>query len=80
MVKTETVPRLEVLTAKEAGPYIIVPMTQLDDLRRVLDAHQIRYEVDDTAYQIEDEPEVTFVSFLRGTQAEVIQALLDQEL
>jgi len=66
-----------VSTDQETGPTLIVPLSQLDDFRRLLDANHIAYEVDDDIYSFNDEPELVFVNIQEGTSAEPIQRLLD---
>lgn len=78
MISTENPPKLEVVSAKNAGPYVVVPVTQLADVCRLLDAHQVEYDVDDTTYQLENDPEVTFVNFARDADSAAIQVLFDQ--
>jgi len=56
---------------------ITVPVSQLEEVKRLLDAHHIQYEVDEDYYSFDDEPEVTFINLRRGTNAEQVQQILD---
>jgi hypothetical protein len=47
---------LQVSTDGPAGPYITVPVSQLDDLTRVLTSHGIGYEVDSLAISLNGAP------------------------
>ena len=58
-------------------PFLIVPYVQLDQIRKVLDEHRLRYEVSEETLSIDDGPEEIFVRFARGTDPEHVQRLLD---
>lgn len=67
MIDAMTRKPLQVLTDDIAGPYIVVPVSQLDELCELLDRHGIRYEVDENATALDGEPETTFgVRLSRG--------------
>lgn len=68
---------LYVSTDGTAGPYIMVPVTQLEELRSLLDRHQIRYEVDEDVISLNDEPEVAIVNLDRSQDAGRVQKILD---
>lgn len=70
--------RIIVNDAGIAGPYIIVPLDQLDDVCRLLKDHQISFEADEWAVSSDDEPLRTVVTLGRGTEARRIQQVLDQ--
>jgi hypothetical protein len=71
---------LLVLTAgKDALPYIHLAYAQLDELRRVLDAHGVRYRAQETVISFDGGPEMVLV-FLYPNQsmdAQAIQTHLD---
>jgi hypothetical protein len=68
---------LYVSTDGTAGPYIMVPVTQLDELRRFLDQHGVRYSVDEDAISLNGEPEVGIVNLGRAGDAKTVQRILD---
>ena len=68
---------LLVSTDGSAGPYIMVPLDQLDEVRRALDTNNIRYWVDEAAISFNDRPFITTVNFGRAGNATTIQAILD---
>jgi hypothetical protein len=77
MTDVTTHERLYVSTEGTAGAYIIVPESQLNEIRRLLDSHNVRYTVDDDAIALDGKPEVTFVELAVGTDAVSVQTLLD---
>jgi hypothetical protein len=68
---------LYVSTDGTAGPYIMVPVSQLDAVRQLLRQHQIPHTVDDDAISLDGEPEVAVVDLGRGGDAKKVQQLLD---
>ena len=68
---------LRVLTALDAGPYMIVPVSQLAQVRRLLDDREIRYSVDESSISIDGKPAVVFIDMRRDVNASEVQALLD---
>ena len=47
MTDTTTKKPLRVSTDSTAGPYIMLPVSQLDEVRRLLDSRHISYSVDE---------------------------------
>jgi hypothetical protein len=68
---------LHVSTDGTAGPYIMVPVVQLADLREILDKHRIRYSVEEDAISLDGAPEVAVVDLGHGADAPAVQAVLD---
>ena len=68
---------LRVSTDGTAGPYIMVPLDQLDDVRRALDENNIRYWVDEAAISMNSGPFIAVVDLGRGGDARAVQAILD---
>lgn len=68
---------LRISIDRTAGPYLRVPVMQLDEIRRLLDSRHIGYWVDENAISLDGAPEVTVIHFGRGGDAATIQALLD---
>ncbi len=44
---------LEVVTDGNAGPYLMVPISQLDQVKSLLDEHAVSYWVDETAISLD---------------------------
>lgn len=77
MIDVTTKEPLYVSDGGTAGPYIMVPLSQLDDLKRLLDANQVSYWVDNNAISLDGEPYIAFVNFGRDVDAGAVQAMLD---
>ena len=77
MIDVSTMKPLYVSTDGDAGPYIMVPVQQIDDVRTLLDANDIRYSVDEDAISLDGQPEVTVVNLGRGSNAAAVQKILD---
>jgi hypothetical protein len=69
--------RLHVSTDGGVGPYIMVPFSQLADVRQVLDDHGIRYVVEEDVISLDGAPEVAVIDLGRAANADEIQAILD---
>ena len=78
MIDEMTKDILRVSTDGIAGPYLMVPVTQLDEVLAVLDRHKVRYWVDADAISLDNEPAVTVINFGRSNEAVRIQAILDE--
>ena len=68
---------LYVSTDGTTGPYIMVPVSQLDTVRQLLRQHHISHTVDEDAISLNGEPEVAVVDLGRGGDAKKVQQLLD---
>ena len=77
MTDTTTGQRLEVSKDEGAGPYIVTPEAQLDDLTRLLDRAGIPYWVDEEAISVDGKPEFTVVNFGLNIDPRAIQRILD---
>lgn len=77
MIDAATKKPLRVSTDGTAGPYIMVPVSQLDEVRRVLGDRGVRYWVEENAISLNGAPEVAVVNLGRGGDAAAAQALLD---
>lgn len=77
MTDSSTKKPLGVTGTGSAGSYLMVPVSQLDDVRKLLDADRIPYWIDDLAISIDGEPEVTTITFRPGIDPQVVQRLLD---
>ena len=78
MTDVVTKKRLSVSTDGTAGPYIMAPLDQLDEVRQLLDQHNIRYSVDEHAISLDGKPYVTVVDLGRGADAAAVQTILDR--
>lgn len=77
MTDVATQKPLYVSTGGTAGPYIILSVNQLDEVRRILDDNQIGYWVEENVISLNGGPEIAVMNFGRGGNATAIQALLD---
>ena len=77
MIDVSTEKPLHVSTDGDAGPYIMVPVKQIDDVRTLLDANNIPYWVDEDAISLDGKPEVTVVNLGHGADAATVQKILD---
>jgi hypothetical protein len=77
MIDAMTRKPLHVSTDGTAGPYIMVPVSQLADLRELLDKHRIRYSVEEDVVSLDGAPEIAVVDLGRGADVAPVQAVLD---
>jgi len=70
--------RFRVGDAPGAGPYLVLPFSQLGRVREVLDQNAIHYWVDSTAISLDGKPAKIVINFGRNGDANQIQALLDE--
>jgi len=70
--------RLRVSSDSIAGPYLMLPISQLGRVRRQLDEHAVRYWVDADAISLDGKPAITVINFGRTGDAAGIQTILDQ--
>ncbi|QEH35083.1 hypothetical protein OJF2_36280 [Aquisphaera giovannonii] len=78
MIDEMTNDRLRVGADEIAGPYLMLPLSQLASVRARLDRHAVRYWVDSTAISLDGKPAIIVINFGRGGDAERIQNLLDE--
>ena len=71
---------LTVRTHGTAGPFIGLPVSQMDDVRRLLDGHGIGYTVDEFVISFEGAPEVGTIDLGRGANADAVRSILDSNL
>jgi hypothetical protein len=77
MTDAMTLKALRVSTEGTAGPYIMLPFSQLDEVRRLLDGRGIRYWVEENAISMDGGPETVVVNLGREGNAMAVQAVLD---
>jgi hypothetical protein len=78
MIDEMTEDRLRVSTDGIAGPYLMVPMSQLVRVRELLDRHAVPYWVDSDAISLDRKPAIAVINFGRAGDANRIQTLLDK--
>jgi len=78
MTDATTHQRLRISTDGTAGPYIMVPVSQIDDVKRLLDDHQIRYWVEENVISVDGGPYISVVNLGREGNAAAVQAILDK--
>ena len=77
MIDEMTRKPLHVSTDGTAGPYIMLPVSQLDEVRQLLDDHGIRYCVEEDVISLNGGPETAVIDLGRGADVDAIQAVLD---
>ncbi len=77
MIDTTTRQPLCVSTDGDAGPYIMVPVAQLQRVRTLLDENTILYWVDEEAISLDGKPEVAVINLGQGSNPATVQSLLD---
>jgi hypothetical protein len=77
MIDAMTRKPLSVSKVGTAGPYIMVPFSQLSDVRQLLHHHGVRYSVEENVISLDGAPEIAVVNFGRGADVAAIQAILD---
>lgn len=68
---------LRVFTEGTAGPYIMVPVARLDEVRAILDKRGVRYCIEEEVISLDGGPEIAVVDLGRGGDAPAVQAMLD---
>jgi len=77
MIDATTKKPLRVSTDGTAGPYITLLVSQIEEVRRLLDDRGIRYWVEDDAISFNGEPEIAVIDLGRNADANAVQAILD---
>ena len=77
MIDTSTGKPLQVLTDGTVGPYIELPLDQLEDVRKLLDDHRIHYVVQENVISMNGEPYIATIDLGRQGDAKAVQAILD---
>lgn len=60
-----------------AGPYVMVPLDQLEAVKSMLRDNQVSFWVDANVISLNGEPEIAVVNLGRRVSAEHVQRLLD---
>jgi hypothetical protein len=80
MTDATTQQPLRVSTDGTAGPYIMVPVSQIDEVKRLLNDHCIRNWVDENAISVDGGPYISVINLGREGNAQAVQAILDNAL
>ncbi len=77
MMDATTKKPLRVSTAGTARPYIRVPVSRLDEVRRLLGSRGIDFVAEEQAISLDGGPEFVVINLERGADVVAVQALLD---
>ncbi len=77
MIDTTTRLPLSVSTDGNAGPYIMVPVAQLDKVKALLDANKLPYWVDEEAISLDGKPEIAVINLGHRSDPATVQRLLN---
>jgi hypothetical protein len=77
MINTMNRKRLHVSTHGGARSYMILPLTQLDQVTALLTANGVPFEVGEEVLSVDGKPEVAWIYFEKGGDSAFIQNLLD---
>ncbi|MDR3632985.1 MAG: hypothetical protein P4L84_04060 [Isosphaeraceae bacterium] len=77
MVDVTTRRPIRVSTDGTAGPYIMVPVSQRDQVQRLLDGHDVAYSPDEDAISLDGKPEIVVIDLGLGGDASRVQSILN---
>lgn len=77
MINTNTRIGLSVSVDGTAGPYIMVPVSQLAQVQQLLDEHGIGYYVDENAISLDGKPEIVVIDLGYRSDPRRVQSILD---
>jgi hypothetical protein len=77
MTDATTQQRLRVSTGGTAGPYVRVPVSQLEEVKALLNSNGIRFWVGENAISWDGKPEIAVINLGRGANASAVQNVLD---
>jgi len=77
MIDVATKKPLHVATDGGAGPYIMVSVNQLEQLRQLLVSANIPHYVEEEVVSLDGGPEIGVVDLGRGADPKAVQVLLD---
>jgi len=69
--------KLRVTSGGDAGPYIMLPVQEVERVRKLLDSIDTHYWVDESSVSLDGNPPVTVINLAPETNEEVVQRLLD---
>jgi hypothetical protein len=77
MIDVITQKPLKVDIAEGAPSLLILPESQLEQVKTLLDTNQVRYWVHEEYLSTDGEPEVPFINISRNSDPHLVQRLLD---
>jgi hypothetical protein len=77
MIDSSTRKPIRVSTDGTSGPYIMVPVDQLDQVRQLLQGNDIPHWVDHIAISVDERPAVAVINLAKKTDPHRVQVLLD---
>ena len=80
MTDTTTKKPLRVSGNGKYRPYIRLPLSQVDEVRRLLDSHGISHALEEDAISMDGGPYIAVIDFGREADAAAIQAILDSSV
>lgn len=78
MTDPTTKRRIKVWPAPEVGPWVIVPVSLLPQVRSLLDSNQIRYTLSELVISVDGNPPTRKINLARGTEPDAVQRVLDE--
>jgi hypothetical protein len=78
MIDTRTQKPIRVTINRMAAPHISLPLSQLDEIRALLDRHGVDYWPDSIAVSIDGKPLVVVVNLGRKVDVDFVQSILDE--
>lgn len=78
MTDTTTNKPIRVSALGAPRPCIAVPVSQLDQVRLILDGAGVRYDVGEDTISLNGSPPVLYIYLRRGTDPKTVQDLLDR--
>lgn len=79
MIDASTKGKIYVSTDGTAGPYIMVPVSQLAEVRNILDENRIPYAVEENAISLDGEPLIAIIDLASSVDPKFVQDLLDRQ-
>jgi hypothetical protein len=77
MIDSMTQKTIRVSTDGTAGPYIMVPVDQLEQVRHLLSSNDIPHWIDHNAISVDGRPAVAVINLGKKIDSRRIQTLLD---
>src|SRR5947209_3091982 len=77
MIDAFTQKPMHVTALGDAGAFLFVQVDQIEDVKRLFDAHRIPYRVSKFAISIDHKPKRTQINLTRPGEARQVQEILD---
>jgi hypothetical protein len=77
MIDATTREPLSVSQDGNAGPYIMVPVTQLNKVTTILETNKVPFWVDEEAISLDGRPEIAVINLGHRSSPGMVQRLLD---